>query len=34
VPLVRDGIVYSGTHALNAQDGTVLWRIPIDTLSL
>ena len=33
VPLVRDGIVYSGTHALNAQDGTVLWRIPIDTLT-
>ena len=32
VPLVRDGIVYSGTYVLNAQDGTVLWRIPIDTL--
>ena len=31
VPLVKDGIVYSGTYALNAQDGTVLWRIPIDT---
>jgi outer membrane protein assembly factor BamB len=32
VPLVRDGVVYSGTYALNASDGTVLWRIPIDTL--
>jgi outer membrane protein assembly factor BamB len=32
VPLVTDGIVYSGTYALNAQDGTVLWRIAIDTL--
>ena len=32
VPLVRDGIVYSGTYALNAQDGAVRWRIAIDTL--
>jgi outer membrane protein assembly factor BamB len=32
VPLVQDGIVYSGTYALNAPDGAVLWRIPIDTL--
>lgn len=31
VPLVNDGIVYSGTYALSAQDGTVLWRIAIDT---
>jgi len=30
VPLVRDGIVFSGTYALNAPDGAVLWRIPID----
>jgi outer membrane protein assembly factor BamB len=31
VPLVRDGIVYTGTYALQAQDGTVLWRIASDT---
>jgi outer membrane protein assembly factor BamB len=31
VPLVRDGIVYSGTYALNEPDGTVLGRISIDT---
>jgi outer membrane protein assembly factor BamB len=31
VPLVRNGIVYTGTYALHAQDGTVLWRIAIDT---
>jgi outer membrane protein assembly factor BamB len=31
VPLVMDGIVYSGTYALNEQDGSVLWRIAIDT---
>ncbi len=31
IPLVRDGIVYNGTYALNEQDGTVLWRIAIDT---
>ena len=31
VPLVQDGIVYTGTYALNEQDGTVLWRIAIDT---
>lgn len=31
VPLVKDGIVYHGTYALNEQDGTVLWRIAIDT---
>ena len=31
IPLVRDGIVYSGTYALTAQDGSVLWRIGIDT---
>src|SRR5260370_3081951 len=31
VPLLRDGIVYTGTYALQAQDGTVLWRIAIDT---
>ncbi len=31
VPVVRDGIVYTGTYALNEQDGTVLWRIAIDT---
>jgi outer membrane protein assembly factor BamB len=26
-PLVRDGIVYSGSYALNAQDGAVRWRV-------
>ncbi len=26
VPVVREGIVYNGTYALNVQDGTVLWR--------
>ncbi len=31
VPVVREGIVYSGTYALNEQDGTVLWRIADDT---
>lgn len=31
VPLARDGIVYSGTYALNAQNGSVLWRIGIGT---
>ena len=31
VPLVKDRIVYSGTYALSEQDGSVLWRIPIDT---
>jgi outer membrane protein assembly factor BamB len=31
VPLVKDGIVYHGTYALNERDGTVLWRIAIDT---
>jgi outer membrane protein assembly factor BamB len=31
VPLVQNGIVYSGTYALNEQDGTVLWRIAIET---
>ncbi len=31
VPLVADRLVYSGTYALNAQDGSVLWRIDIDT---
>jgi outer membrane protein assembly factor BamB len=31
VPVVRDGIVYTGTYALQAQDGTVLWRIASDT---
>ncbi len=31
VPLVSDGIVYSGTYVLNEQDGAVLWRIGIDT---
>ena len=31
VPLVRDGIVYNGTYALHEQDGTVLWRIAVDT---
>jgi outer membrane protein assembly factor BamB len=33
VPLVHDGIVYSGTYALNAQDGAVRWRVEaINTL--
>src|SRR5262249_48330738 len=32
VPLVHNGIVYSGTYALSEQDGTVLWRIAIETL--
>ena len=31
IPLVKDGIVYTGTYALNEQDGTVLWRIGIET---
>jgi outer membrane protein assembly factor BamB len=31
VPLVREGIVYNGTYALNEQDGSVLWRIAVDT---
>jgi outer membrane protein assembly factor BamB len=31
VPLVKDGIVYSGTYALNEPDGSVRWRIAIDT---
>ncbi len=31
VPLVKDGVVYSGTYALNQPDGAVLWRIGIDT---
>ncbi len=31
VPVVRNGIVYSGTYALNEQDGTVLWRIASET---
>ena len=31
VPVVKDSIVYTGTYALNEQDGTVLWRIAIDT---
>lgn len=33
VPLVKGGIVYSGTYALDARDGAILWRIAaIDTL--
>lgn len=32
VPLVRDGVVFSGTYALSERDGSVLWRIGIDTL--
>ncbi len=31
VPIVKDGIVYNGTYALNEQDGTVLRRIAFDT---
>jgi outer membrane protein assembly factor BamB len=31
VPGVKDGIVYNGTYALHAQDGSVLWRIAVDT---
>lgn len=31
VPLVADDIVYSGSYALNEQDGAVLWQIDIDT---
>ena len=31
VPLVRDGIVYNGTYALHEQNGTVRWRITVDT---
>ncbi|MGO8950569.1 MAG: PQQ-binding-like beta-propeller repeat protein [Ktedonobacterales bacterium] len=30
VPMVNDGIVYTGTYALSAQDGSVLRRIAID----
>jgi outer membrane protein assembly factor BamB len=33
VPLVRAGMVYSGTYALNVPDGSVLGRIPIDTVA-
>lgn len=32
VPLVQDGIVYSGTYVLNEPDGAVLWRTNINTL--
>jgi outer membrane protein assembly factor BamB len=32
VPLVHNGIVYSGTYALSEQDGAVRWRVAIDTL--
>lgn len=31
VPLVRDGVVYSGSFALNERDGSVRWRVAIDT---
>lgn len=31
VPLVKDGIVYTGTYVLNEQDGAVLWRIALET---
>ena len=31
IPLVTDRIVYSGTYALNERDGSVLWRVAIDT---
>ena len=31
VPIVKDRIVYHGTYVLNEQDGTVLWRIAIET---
>ena len=31
VPLVKNGIVYSGTYALSEQDGSVRWREHIDT---
>ena len=30
-PLVKNGLVYSGTYALNEPDGSVRWRIAIDT---
>jgi outer membrane protein assembly factor BamB len=30
VPLVRNNIIYSGTYALRAQDGKVLWRAAIN----
>lgn len=32
IPLVQDGIVYSGTYALNERDRSVRWRTNIDTL--
>lgn len=31
VPLVKDGIVYSGTYALKEQDGSVQWRTALDS---
>ncbi|MGB8348617.1 MAG: PQQ-binding-like beta-propeller repeat protein [Ktedonobacteraceae bacterium] len=31
VPLLKDGIVYTGTYVLNEQDGAVLWRIALET---
>ena len=31
VPLVNNGVVYSGTYALNARDGAVRWRTDVDT---
>lgn len=31
VPLVNNGVVYSGTYALNARDGSMLWRTDVAT---
>src|SRR5258708_7432729 len=31
VHFVQNGMVYDGTYELRASDGTILWRIPIDT---
>lgn len=30
MPIVRNGVVYSGTYALHAQDGKELWKVPYD----
>jgi outer membrane protein assembly factor BamB len=31
IPVVKDGVVYNGSYALNAQDGTVLRRMAVDS---
>lgn len=34
IPLVNNGIVYTGTYALRAQDGQILWRAPTTVSSV